>query len=195
MPPIVMEIDHLVPCKKVYFLHYLGKIAFHHVYASPMSRWLISVVKLRHSEKCYCSLTIDRQGVSVKEEEKKLINLETNTSYTAPSTNSLSEIELTSIKTNPESVVILNTFPIAESQSSVKSDDKRLSFSVPFNQIVEVILPTDFDKDCLSFVVNQGYNLPLMLHVCQAFDQDMVSSCFFCCFKKCWLSIRFRQSF
>ena len=172
-----MEIDQLVPCKKVYFLDYLGNKSFHHVYAPPMSKWLIANVKLQNNS-CYCSLVVDQNGVSVKEEDKNLIdveglqsepNLEVNESGT------FVQNESTSIKTNPEPVIILNTIPINDNTACINSEDGQLQFKVPFNQIVEVILPTEFDKDCVSFIVNQGYNQPLMLHVCKAANEDLVS--------------------
>ena len=164
----VMDCENLCTLsKKTYYLNYAGKLYFHPVYVSSMSKWMIASVNLLQNSS-FCSLVIDHDGISTKEEPKTLIDLQ-------------SQLQKESISN------IQKNFPVQkapvikssnESQTTLydtaNSSTEALPFHVSYNQVVEVLTPNDFEKKCFAFIVHQGNNCPLILHVYRDDNEQLV---------------------
>ena len=151
-----MDVHHFGASKKTFYLNYCGKISFHHAYSPYMTKWLIASVRLLQTLH-YCSINVSENGISAQEEDDILVTFE-NSSHNAPLPSETS---------------------ISESQKSFCSGaTAEVSFPlpmvVPLKQIVEVVVPSESDRDCASFIVNHGYDTPLQLHVFQCDDLTLV---------------------
>ena len=151
----------LTPPKKIYYLTYCGKIAFHHSYAPSMTRWLIASVRLKYSM-TFCSMTIDQDGISTKEEDK----FDSQGSQTSVNT---AESHAGLFKS-------ISSSGVADGELS-EPTAQSLPFVVPYQQIVEVVMPTESEKDCVGVIVNRSPNQPLELYVYQNDDVQMVCHC------------------
>ena len=156
------------PSKKVFYLDYVGSISFHRIYVSSMSRWLIAWVKSTNKSLAeFSSVTLDEEEIIVKREEKNLIDFG---NCTLPATDSSSHLATplsSSVSSNDGSA------------ASVGSFEDTAMRKIKFNQILEVILPCDYERYCLSLIVNQGNESSLSLHVFQHNDFTKVTAIFF----------------
>lgn len=154
---------------KTYYLNYAGKLFFHPLYVSCMTKWLIASVKLRQSS-AFCCVIVDEDGISTKEEPKNLIDLRSQLQTTSVSVlhKQFTTLDIDSIK--PEK----NSSPISLCDTA-NSSTESLPFQVSYNHIVEVVMPSSFEKNCCAFISHQGHGNPLTLHVFQDDNEQLVS--------------------
>ena len=146
--------------KKNFCLSFWGSISIHRSYATSMSRWLIAWIK-RAKLSTYCSLTIDKNGIVAIKEEKNLIELNGCSSVMSskqtikhPDTSAASNLSCSSSISSNDSV-----------SHSVSTNNELELCRIPLHHVFEVIMPSDVERTCISLVVNQGINNPLLLQV------------------------------
>jgi len=147
-----------LPAQRCFYLDYLGSITFHRSYVTSMSRWLIAWIKMiNHSSVQHTCVTFHEKGIFIKTDNKDLLDAN---NCSAPKNNNN---------------VVSNFDAISEVSHSAYEDLAETEFFIKFNQVFEVIFPTDYEKFCLSIIVNQGNESSLMLLVFQSNDFTTVS--------------------
>ena len=148
-----METDVVNPASKTFFANFVGCVTFYRSYTPSMLQWLSAIVKFMNKPGYqYCSLSINECGVQVKKEEKHLIDFSEDRHNQPMSTSQCT---------------FLFSVPGDDPLHVMQSDCDSPLLKVSFDQVVEIVMPSECEKSYIAVVINQKVEDHLNLYVYQ----------------------------